>query len=194
MTNNTNPQLPVEVVTQINEQADKFGFVVPYDGSNKFYNDDKVEGYKAGATSYATKLLAADKANSALEEKNRGLEEAIKVLDFDNKRIKGALEGYKETVEELQKDNASLKDWKQGAIAILNPIWNYVDKHLTVPLGKIKTETLIAEYDKLRVDNEKMKEMATGWRPLLEDVLNDWNSSALKPELKDKIRKFLYGE
>lgn len=54
MENNT--QLPVEVVNEINEQADKYGFVVPYDGSNKFYNDDKVEGYKAGATAYASKL------------------------------------------------------------------------------------------------------------------------------------------
>lgn len=68
-------ELPVEVVKQINEQADKFGFVVPYDGSNKFYNDDKVEGYKAGATAYATQLHQLQQENAKLRRQNDKLKE-----------------------------------------------------------------------------------------------------------------------
>lgn len=48
-----NAQLPVEVMKQINDEADKYGFVVPYDGSNKFYDDGRVNGYIAGATEWA---------------------------------------------------------------------------------------------------------------------------------------------
>lgn len=34
---------------EILEAADKFGFVVPYNGSNNFYNDDRINGFIAGA-------------------------------------------------------------------------------------------------------------------------------------------------
>jgi hypothetical protein len=47
--------LPQTTLDQINAEAEKYGFVVPYDGSNKFYNDDKVKGYQAGATEWAGK-------------------------------------------------------------------------------------------------------------------------------------------
>lgn len=65
-TNNTQPQLPAEVVADIHAKADAY------------INSSEEEGtewaaYVNGATEYATKLLACDKANSALEEKNRGL-------------------------------------------------------------------------------------------------------------------------
>lgn len=46
-------ELPKEIQDRINDEADKYGFVVPYDGSNKFYNDDKVKGYQDGATAWA---------------------------------------------------------------------------------------------------------------------------------------------
>jgi hypothetical protein len=45
--------LPQETRDRINTEAEKYGFVVPYDGSNKFYNEDKVKGYQAGATEWA---------------------------------------------------------------------------------------------------------------------------------------------
>lgn len=54
--NNTPPpQLSKEVLEKIHEEADKYAFVVPYDGSNKFYNDDKLYAYIAGATAWATR-------------------------------------------------------------------------------------------------------------------------------------------
>jgi len=47
--------LPQETIDRINNEAEKYGFVVPYDGSNKFYNEDKVKGYQAGATEWVGK-------------------------------------------------------------------------------------------------------------------------------------------
>lgn len=42
-------------IDKINAGADLYGFVVPYDGSNTFYIEDKVKGYQAGATEWAGK-------------------------------------------------------------------------------------------------------------------------------------------
>jgi hypothetical protein len=47
--------LPQTTLDQINSEAEKYGFVIPYDGSKKFYNEDKVKGYQAGATEWAGK-------------------------------------------------------------------------------------------------------------------------------------------
>jgi hypothetical protein len=45
--------LPQSIINQINAEADKYGFVVPYNGSKSFYIEDKVKGYLAGATEWA---------------------------------------------------------------------------------------------------------------------------------------------
>lgn len=50
------------------------------------------------------------------------------------------------------------------------------------------------ENTELRRQNDKMKEMAEGWRPLLEEVLSESGDQPLRIELIDKIKKFLYGE
>lgn len=61
-----------------------------------------------------------------------------------------------------------------------------------------KEPTLATEYatklHQLQRQNEKMKAMAEGWRPLLEETLSDWDSMIFEQKLKDKIKKFLYGE
>lgn len=46
--------LPKETIDKINAEADKYGFVVPYNGSKSFYIEDKVKGYQAGATEWAS--------------------------------------------------------------------------------------------------------------------------------------------
>lgn len=51
--------LPEQLQTEIKEQADLYGFVVPYNGSNNFYIEDKVNGYIAGASAYATRAITA---------------------------------------------------------------------------------------------------------------------------------------
>ena len=38
-----------EIKKKIEDEADKYGFVVPYDGSNNFYKPNAVEGFIAGA-------------------------------------------------------------------------------------------------------------------------------------------------
>lgn len=40
-------ELPEEVRCKIDEEADNYGFVVPYDGSNQFYKPNAVEGFQA---------------------------------------------------------------------------------------------------------------------------------------------------
>jgi hypothetical protein len=54
--------LSKETLTRINADADRYGFVVPYNGSNKFYNDDKVKGYQEGA------LHEAERAQDTIDQ------------------------------------------------------------------------------------------------------------------------------
>ena len=44
---------------------------------------------------------------------------------------------------EAQRENEQLKSWKAQATELLNPILDYADNNLNVPLGKSKTEALI---------------------------------------------------
>lgn len=47
----------------------------------------------------------------------------------------------------------------------------------------------------LRRQNDKLKQQAEGWRPLLEDALRENNHTAMYPDhFINKITKFLYGE
>jgi FtsZ-binding cell division protein ZapB len=104
------------------------------------------EGHIAGATSYATKLLTA--------------EEKIKILEYDNTRLKGELEGYKEAYDEVVKDRYRLSQ----------------------------------ENDECMKNYNKLNEQATGWRPLLEEVLNKHNTGKLPDHhIYEKIKRFLYG-
>lgn len=47
------------------------------------------------------------------------------------------------------------------------------------------------ENAELRRQNDKLKEQAQGWRPLLEEILNN---DYISEDLTNKITKFLYGE
>ena len=47
--------LSKQTIERIDKEADDFGFQVPYNGTNDFYNMDKVNSYKAGATAEATR-------------------------------------------------------------------------------------------------------------------------------------------
>lgn len=83
---------------------------------------------------YATKLHQAN--------------ETIKVLEYDNNKLKGQVEGLTSAVEEL------------------------------------------------KGENQKLKATATGWRPLLEDILRDNNNGYIDIDeaLCSRIKTFLYGE
>lgn len=41
---------------EILDAADEFGFRVPFDGSNKFYNNDSIKGFIAGAEFVLSRL------------------------------------------------------------------------------------------------------------------------------------------
>lgn len=51
----TTAPLSKEIEDVINNELEKYGFQVPYDGSNNFYDEDAIKHYKAGATSLATR-------------------------------------------------------------------------------------------------------------------------------------------
>ena len=63
---------------QINEAADKYGFQVPFDGTNNFYNDDKVKAFQDGAM-FGHKLTSAPllKRIESLESEKETLRQAV---------------------------------------------------------------------------------------------------------------------
>lgn len=83
-----NDKLPEEITDQINNEADKYGFVVPYDGSNKFYNDDNVKGYQAGATAWAPWKVKYNEAKKLLDEVFRKHESGLLPDRFIYEKIK----------------------------------------------------------------------------------------------------------
>jgi hypothetical protein len=108
----------------------------------------------------------------------------------DELSMPNALTSYAIKLQAAEREVAEMKRWKAEAIRLLSKIDDYADDHPGIKLGMNKVDFTIDR----AMSFDKTKEQATGWRPLLEAVLNDWNSSVLKSELKDKIRKFLYGE
>lgn len=76
----TPDKLPKEITDQINNEADLYGFVVPYDGSNTFYIDDKVKGYQEGATAWAGWKVKYDELAIENENLRRWKMEAAELL------------------------------------------------------------------------------------------------------------------
>lgn len=76
-----NTHLPKEVVESLKAAVKRRSL-------SKDYADGYKEGYIAGATAYATKLHQAN--------------ETIKVLEYDNNRLKGEVEGLQEAVDKLK--------------------------------------------------------------------------------------------
>jgi hypothetical protein len=86
--------LPQTTINRINAEAEKYGFVVPYDGSNKFYNDDKVKGYKAGATEWAGK--AEEQIEAALHEERNAIQAKMTGMETGYlEQIKGLVDTLK---------------------------------------------------------------------------------------------------
>ncbi len=101
---------------------------------------------------------------------------------------------YATKLHEAQRENDELKRWKLEAIEFQIPIISYAHKHLEVCLSDSCSKLVVSELDRLRVENEKMKALASGWRPLLEEVLSKHESGLLPDRfVYDKIKRFLYG-
>lgn len=98
-----------------------------------------------------------------------------------------------------EQENAELRRWKMEAAELLTKIHSYAHKHLEIKLGESVIDFVIArakERDEFKSENEKLKQQATGWRPLLEDILKQDNHDIayISEELIEKIKTFLYGE
>jgi translation elongation factor EF-Ts len=108
------------------------------------------------------------------------------------------VEEYATKLQELQQENAELRRWKMEAAELLTKIHSYAHKHLEIKLGESTVEFVIErakERDEFKRQNDKLKEQAEGWRPLLEKVLvmNEmWGD--LPGEFINEVKKFLYGE
>jgi hypothetical protein len=105
---------------------------------------------------------------------------------------------YAIRLHEAQQENEQLRRWKMEAVELLTKINSYAHKHLEIKLGECAVEFVIAqakERDELKQENEKMKAMAIGWRPLLEEVeREDRIYGHVSGGLINKIKRFLYGE
>lgn len=137
-------QLPKEVENAIIKEA-YLKFNYPSEGAQR-------EAYREGATAYASKLHQAN--------------EVIKVLEYDNNRLKGEVEG--------------LNRWKEEAKAIINPIWEYADT-LKVPLGESKTDAVIKHINEAKNLLNEVLVMNEAWGDLPGEFIN-------------KVKTFLYGE
>lgn len=110
----------------------------------------------------------------------------------DNKwsYIQGAT-AYATKLHLVEQENADLKRWKKEQIALYEPLYDYGMASKEIRLGESIVTFILnrcKEYDKL-------KEQATGWRPLLESVLReDKTFGTISNPTIDKIKKFLYGE
>lgn len=105
---------------------------------------------------------------------------------------------YAIKLHQAEQENTELRRWKIEAAELLTKIHSYAHKHLEIKLGESIVDFVIArakERDEFKSENDKLKATATGWRPLLEEVLkHDAAFGELSIEIIDKIKKFLYGE
>jgi FtsZ-binding cell division protein ZapB len=127
-------ELPVEVLKDIEALVmDKTLHLPNNNDFDNGYEKGMERGIEIGATAYANKLQTA--------------EGKIKLIDYDNQKLKGECEGLREAAEELKRQN------------------------------------------------EKMRLMTEGWRPLLEEFISMHESGLLPNRFTyEKAKKFLYGE
>lgn len=61
---------------------------------------------------------------------------------------------------------------------------------------KLTGEKYADKWQEAEQENERLKAMAEGWRPLLEDILREENLGFidLNEMLTERIKRFLYGE
>lgn len=112
--------------------------------------------------------------------------------------VQEVITAYATKLHQVEQENAELRRWKMEAAELLTKIHSYAHKHLEIKLGESIVDFVIArakERDELKRQNDKMKEQAEGWRPLLEKVLvmNEmWGD--LPGEFINEVKKYLYGE
>lgn len=139
-----NELLP-ELKDQIDKEAEKYGFRVPYDGSTDYYNEDRVKGYQDGAKVYALKWQET-------EEMKHKMAEALVLVEMELKSMYKRL-GFK---------GSNVLDLITAALSE----WNGKEPKETVHLNKLTLEELspldlINEINRLKQElfNEKAKSL-----------------------------------
>lgn len=125
-----NTQLPADVLEKIHtdtnllyDQLDEAAREVDYYDFGLPQSDRQTEPIRNLLTEYATKLHQE--------------QQTTKVLEYDNNRLQGEVEGCKVAVEEL-------KEWKQQAIELLDPLFEYGhSKEAGITLGKSITAVVL---------------------------------------------------
>jgi len=170
-----------DVQKLIDDEADKYGFVVPYDGSNKFYNDDKVNGFLAGAK-FGQQITSAPllKRIEELEAENSSLKELIysvrpKAEAYDRacdhagveNNLIGKFNEYKSRISELEKaceESLLLYNNQTATIISLEKERDEL-KSLVSDMGKHTNEVvckhniLVEEIESLKKENERLKRL-----------------------------------
>lgn len=140
----------------------------------------------------------AEAHNNRLKEHAENEKDVAYAQGFAEGWYEGAT-AYAKKLHQVEKENEQLRGWKMEAAELLTKIHSYAHKHLEIKLGQFTVEFVIGrakERDELKEENAKLKEQATGWRLLLEDILRDNRNGYIDIDeaLCSRIKKFLYGE
>jgi hypothetical protein len=139
------------------------------------------ESIKGDAAKYT------NKRDESLRSRSKDYGRRMAMLDgLEEGYIAGATEyaQWKVKYDELIKEVEQLRQWKNEAIAILNPIWDYADNEMNIPLGKSKTDAVLERAKKLEQAKKLLEKVIS------EDELDFFGVST---ELYNDIKSFLNG-
>lgn len=217
MENNT--QLPAEVTDQIKLNAEAFANKHINGRAQPDVWEIVFKSHETAATAYASKLQEVQQENEQLRGwKMEAAELLTKIHSYAHKHLEIKLgESIVDFViamakerDELKQENADLKkklsEWELEAYEVRGQTesleksairQNEAFEELRTShrlMSKAYAEALI-ERDELKRQNDKLKEKATGWRPLLEEVLGeDTLRGTISTQTIENIKKYLYGE
>lgn len=211
-------QLPDEVKEIIKIQAKEYAAGVTFNSAwaassqVSEFRINAAEDWDAGATEYATKLHQAqqekeeerqlrvhlEKENDILTDNYNRLQQEIESL---TNQLKKQNEVQDENLKLLRAENESLQRWKEEAKQLLNPIWDFADKNLGVPLGECKvksvmkyienSDTVLALYKQADKTNSDLIENAV---TLLEKFISRHEAGLLPDRfIYNEIKQYLDG-
>jgi predicted nuclease with TOPRIM domain len=143
--------LTEQLQKQIADEADEYGFVVPYNNSKSFYIEDKVKGYKAGANAYAPWKVMYDEAKRDFERVQKS------AIHYANRKdeVEKERDELKERSDKMAKEHSDLN---LALAAMLNGYQNlsmYQKGWFTVPKDLIDSYTkMVLEYDTNEIEQE----------------------------------------
>jgi hypothetical protein len=121
-----------------------------------------------------TQLPAEALSKACLEEIQKKADKLYPLIGDVKMKIgykDGATE-YATNLLQAQQENESLKRWKQEAIQILNPIWDFADNRINVPLGESKTDAVLNHINGAHALLREVLEMNEMWGDLPGEFIN----------------------